>query len=874
MRQQGVRIDTVDWVTIAADSPAAAAPTDTGVAGTWRAGVPRAGGLGAAAGPAPARVAADQNGANASLVSLLGLAPATAGGLLPGGADSASAVDAPLGLLLDDLRAEATRLIAADSACCNTVAVLVAGVGDPSLGSDELGEKAAAFLAIGGRRVPVYVIALAPTAAEAVQLQQVAQRSGGRYIEIAAAAVDAVAATDVVPEMAAAFNLAVQHAFANFADLNVAPSASLPTGPPSLFQTAAPVIGTVNLENAVDATGLLLPETRVYDAYGGLIPQRSNVLFTAGFELPGFLGRLSAYRVYRPVRDATQATGYRFTADGTRVWTAALPAPDLRNVFTVLPGAGLVPFRAESSALLAPYLGVTDPGALIEAVRARALGAIVNSTPALLEAPAAGYPDLDYLAFEQGHASRRTLVFVGADDGMMHAFDARTGLEVWAVVPFNLLPKLRLLREGASLDAYPFLVDGSPRLADVKVLGAWRTLLVFGEGPGGTFYQAFDVSLDGIADTIAPDRDNRSALLAWFADAARIPFAWSFPRYAQFDAALPPSGDLQAAATDAEKSVGQTWSTPAIGRVSGTNVFVVMVGSGPLPRSRELQVQRGGTKAGRRLYLLDAAAGAVRDSRDVGSDGVAEEQDSCATDSCGQLKNALAADPLAVASTSGEVSRVYAGDLDGRLWRFDLVTEGGSPAFAGQPRLLFAAGAGAPLFGSVALLAGPAGQAYLFLGTGSDLLPRIGVSGGARLIGLVESGGSVSVQFDRLLRTAAADGMDEAVAAAPVVAGSVVFFSTTSGRPASACASSEASLYALTVGGGVAYDVNGDGRRDTADGAVVARVVAGRAAGVTVADRHAFLAAGHRVEALGDPEGFDVGPGVVGIRVVSWRELR
>jgi hypothetical protein len=231
MRQQGVRIDTSEWVTIATDAPAATAPTDTGVVGTWRAGVPRAGGLGATAGAAAALVAADQAGANALLVSLLGLAPATAGGLLPGGADSASAIDAPIGLLLDDLRAEATRLVSTDSACCNTVAVLVTGGGDPGLGSDELGEKASAFLAIGGRRVPVYVIALAPTAAEAVQLQKVAQRSGGRYIEIAAAAVDAVPATDFVPEIAAAFNLAVQHAFANFADINVAPSASLPTGP-------------------------------------------------------------------------------------------------------------------------------------------------------------------------------------------------------------------------------------------------------------------------------------------------------------------------------------------------------------------------------------------------------------------------------------------------------------------------------------------------------------------------------------------------------------------------------------------------------------------------------------------------------------------
>ena len=40
------------------------------------------------------------------------------------------------------------------------------------------------------------------------------------------------------------------------------------------------------------------------------------------------------------------------------------------------------------------------------------------------------------------------MIFFGANDGMIHAVDARTGYEVWAFIPYNLLPKLRTLRDG------------------------------------------------------------------------------------------------------------------------------------------------------------------------------------------------------------------------------------------------------------------------------------------------------------------------------------------------------------------------------------------------------------------------------------------
>jgi type IV pilus assembly protein PilY1 len=97
------------------------------------------------------------------------------------------------------------------------------------------------------------------------------------------------------------------------------------------------------------------------------------------------------------------------------------------------------------------------------------LGGFIDSTPAVLDVPSLyPPPDADYLAFAASHKQRRELIFIGGNDGMMHAIDGRTGVEAWAFVPYNLLPKLRSLREGQAVGTFQFFADGSPKLADVK----------------------------------------------------------------------------------------------------------------------------------------------------------------------------------------------------------------------------------------------------------------------------------------------------------------------------------------------------------------------------------------------------------------------
>src|SRR6185436_2130330 len=90
---------------------------------------------------------------------------------------------------------------------------------------------------------------------------------------------------------------------------------------------------------------------------------------------------------------------------------------------------------------------------------------------------------------------RRSIVWVGSNSGVLEAIDARLGVEVWGFIPLNLLPKLKLLRLGQPITQFVYFMDGSAKVADVKIDSVWRTHLIMGEGPGGTFYQSFDVTL-------------------------------------------------------------------------------------------------------------------------------------------------------------------------------------------------------------------------------------------------------------------------------------------------------------------------------------------------------------------------------------------
>ncbi len=854
-------------------------PTETGAFARWKITRPVVDSNNGAVGALAPVVKADAASANADVAAVLGRAPDQAGALVPAGRDGRVVVDAPVERMLADVRTEAARLIAADTHGRNTVAILVVGGGQGTTDAGVPETTAASFLNVSGRRVPIYVIAILPPPDSVASLRAVATNSGGGYYEITREMIEAAPAGTAVPEVIRAANAAIQHAFAAQADVDATPTPQLPLGPLTESQTTGPVVGTVNLEDARDITGAALEHTRIVTPAGTVIPQRSNLLVTAGFSLPGFEGRLRAFRLYKPEPDATKPYGWAFVSAGTRLWVASAPAEPTRNLFTAMPDGEMVALSVANADRLAPYLGASDPRAVIAAVRQQPLGAVVGSTPAVLDPPSLDPPpDGDYPQFAANLIDRRSIIFVGANDGMLHAIDARTGVEVWAFVPFNLLPKLKALGEGQAVGSFTYFVDSSPKIADVKVDGRWRTYLILGEGPGGTFYQTLDVTLDSLPAAVPSRSDDVSALLSYFAQPSRVPFVWSFPSYASFDPGLAPWGDVRANAPAIEKTVGETWSDPAVGQVeSDDSEYVVLVGSGFLAHARQQQANRAGVVAGTTFYVLSAATGAVLDSRDVGSDGVAETVDNCAVvNDCRRSKNALQADPVATGPTDSRyITKAYIGDLDGRVWRFDLGLNASRTArVSGAPRLLFDATNVHPIFASMASVNVGGTQDYLFFGSGSDLLPSAGVSQAYKLFGVLDSNGVGLKKFDIALEAVDGQAGDEKVSAFPAVAGDIVFFTTTTYWPAAPVTPPTANLYAVTFIGGAAYDGNGDMRLTSKDLPKLRSVPAGRATAPFAVDQHLVFAAGNKVEILGDPRDYNNGVGQMGVRILSWRERR
>src|SRR5439155_1844401 len=301
--------------------------------------------------------------------------------------------------------------------------------------------------------------------------------------------------TVIVPHIVRAINTAIAHTFATSTDFNTAPTGALPFGPSSEFQVTSPIIGMVDLKNAVDITGAALPLTTITDKAGNVIPQRSNLMVTTGLSVPATTGQLSmngtlrGFRTYKPVADSTQLSGYKFQSDGTRLWIACAPGAgpggvcttptgtalndsSVRNLYTVLADGTMVAFKASNAATLAPLMNLnnSDAADVITYVRSLPIGPIVDSTAAIMNAPSLDPPpDDSYPGFAVANKGRRSLIWVGTNHGILEGIDARTGVEVWGFIPLNLLPKLKILRDGLPVGKFEFFVDGSAKISDVRL---------------------------------------------------------------------------------------------------------------------------------------------------------------------------------------------------------------------------------------------------------------------------------------------------------------------------------------------------------------------------------------------------------------------
>ena len=132
-------------------------------------------------------------------------------------------------------------------------------------------------------------------------------------------------------------------------------------------------------------------------------------------------------------------------------------------------------------------------------VRSSLLGDIVNSNVAFSGAPGTGFSGAGYSAFATAYASRTPAVFAGANDGMLHAFNANTGAELFGYIPSWLGPKLSALTDPTFATTHQNYVDGPMAVGEAQVASTntsadWKTVLVGGTGGGGSGVFALDVS--------------------------------------------------------------------------------------------------------------------------------------------------------------------------------------------------------------------------------------------------------------------------------------------------------------------------------------------------------------------------------------------
>lgn len=92
-------------------------------------------------------------------------------------------------------------------------------------------------------------------------------------------------------------------------------------------------------------------------------------------------------------------------------------------------------------------------------VRSSLLGGIINSNVVYWGAPSKGFSGTGYAAFATTYASRTPTVCTGANDGMLHAFNANTGAELFGFIPSWLGPKLSALSDPTFATSHQTYVD-------------------------------------------------------------------------------------------------------------------------------------------------------------------------------------------------------------------------------------------------------------------------------------------------------------------------------------------------------------------------------------------------------------------------------
>jgi type IV pilus assembly protein PilY1 len=262
--------------------------------------------------------------------------------------------------------------------------------------------------------------------------------------------------------------------------------------------------------------------------------------------------------------------------------------------------------------------------------RKHVLGDVVNSQPVYVRQPFFDYLDAGYDTFKTANASRTPIVYVAANDGMLHAFYAGTsttdpqgGNEAWAFVPRAVLPRLYKLADTNWAKLHEYNVDATPTAGDVFDGTNWHTIVVGGLNKGGRAYYALDVT-----------------------DPARPQALWEF-------AASPTCFSSTNKFSDCD--LGYSYGNPVITKLA-SGKWVVMVTSG------YNNVSPGDGQG--YLYILDAMTGEILNKIGTGAG------DTTTPSGLAKIRNWVSGTP----SVNNTTDRVYGTDLMGNIWRFDLTS--------------------------------------------------------------------------------------------------------------------------------------------------------------------------------------------------------
>jgi len=376
---------------------------------------------------------------------------------------------------------------------------------------------------------------------------------------------------------------------------------------------------------------------RIDPVTGALIP---GIVWSASAQLNGRVAASSDTRTIYTFDAASPPTPTKLKPFLYTSLTAAEKAFfDNKCIPAVLPQCGSMSggdlTQANKGSNLVPWLrGQTKDEGTLYRDRENVLGDTVNAKPAFVGKPNLLYGDAvtpDYTSFKVGPAgSRQNMLYIAANDGMLHALNADTGAELWAYVPRIVMPELYKLAANNWDIKHRYYVDGSPATMDVFIGGAWKTILVAGLNAGGRGYYALDVT----------DPLNPKGLWEFCADATLCP-------------------------DNKDDNIGYTFGQPIITKRPTDGKWVVIVSSG------YNNVSPGDGKG--YLFVLDASTGAILDKVDTGVGDT--------TTPSGLAKISGFATNFMVDNTT---TFVYGGDLLGNVFRFDMSTSGPTRQRIGQ----------------------------------------------------------------------------------------------------------------------------------------------------------------------------------------------